>query len=66
MRKFVKFAKNLLPGEKNGRKTGSKFSIVVSAVEEIKIKLNEIFLNALVSLYLFFFEKFLCKQEKKG
>ena len=43
MRKFVKFAKNLLPGEKNGRKTGSKFSIVVSAVEEIKIKLNEIF-----------------------
>ena len=66
MRKFVKFAKNLLPGEKNGRKTGNKFSIVVSAVEEIKIKLNEIFLNALVSLYLFFFEKFLCKQEKKG
>ena len=43
MRKFVKFAKNLLPGEKSGRKTGSKFSIVVSAVEEIKIKLNEIF-----------------------
>ena len=43
MRKFAKFAKNLLPGEKNGRKTGSKFSIVVSAVEEIKIKLNEIF-----------------------
>ena len=43
MRKFVKSAKNLLPGEKNGRKTGSKFSIVVSAVEEIKIKLNEIF-----------------------
>ena len=43
MRKFVKFAKNLLPGEKNGRKTGIKFSIVVSAVEEIKIKLNEKF-----------------------
>ena len=43
MKKFVKSAKNLLPGEKNGRKTGSKFSIVVSAVEEIKIKLNEIF-----------------------
>ena len=43
MRKFVKSAKNLLLGEKNGRKTGSKFSIVVSAVEEIKIKLNEIF-----------------------
>ena len=43
MKKFVKFAKNLLPGEKNGRKTGSKFSIVVSAVEEIKIKRNEIF-----------------------
>lgn len=43
MRKFVKFAKNLLPGEKNGKKTGSKSSIVVSAVEEIKIKLNEKF-----------------------
>ena len=43
MRQFVKFAKNLLPGEKNGRKIGSKFSTVVSAVEEIKIKLNEIF-----------------------
>ena len=43
MRKFVKFAKNLLPGEKNGRKIGSKCFIVVSAVEEIKIKLNEIF-----------------------
>tara|TARA_B100000035_G_scaffold72254_1_gene59586 strand:- start:180 stop:296 length:117 start_codon:yes stop_codon:yes gene_type:complete len=38
MRKFVKFAKNLLPGEKNGRKTGNKFFIVVSVVEEIKIK----------------------------
>ena len=38
MKKFVKSAKNLLPGEKNGRKTGSKFSIAVSAVEEIKIK----------------------------
>ena len=43
MKKFVKFAKNLLPGEKNGRKTGSKSFIAVSAVEEIKIKLNEIF-----------------------
>ena len=43
MRKFVKSAKNLLLGEKNGKKTGSKSSIVVSAVEEIKIKLNEIF-----------------------
>ena len=38
MKKFVKSAKNLLHGEKNGRKIGSKFSIVVSAVEEIKIK----------------------------
>ena len=43
MRKFVKFAKNLLPGEKNGRKIGSKYFTVVSAVEEIKIKLNEKF-----------------------
>ena len=42
MRKFAKFVKNPLPGEKNGRKTGNKFSIVVSAVEEIKIKRNEI------------------------
>jgi len=38
MRKFVKFAKNLLPGEKNGRKIGNKCFTVVSAVEEIKIK----------------------------
>ena len=66
MKKFVKFAKNLLPGEKNGRKPGSKFSIVVSAVEEIKIKLNEIFSLRFGSHYLVFFEKFLCKQEKKG
>ena len=43
MKKFVKSAKNLLPGEKNGEKSGSKSSIVVSAVEEIKIKLNEKF-----------------------
>ena len=43
MRKFVKFAKNLLPGEKNGRKIGSKCFTVVNAVEEIKIKLNEKF-----------------------
>ena len=43
MKKFVKFAENLLPGGKNGRKTGNTFSIVVSAVEEIKIKRNEIF-----------------------
>ena len=38
MKKFVKFAKNLLPGEKNGRKIGSKYFTVVSDVEEIKIK----------------------------
>ena len=38
MRKFVKFAKNLLPGEKNGRKTGNRFFIAVSVVEEVKIK----------------------------
>ena len=38
MRKFVKFAENLLPGEKNGRKIGSKSFIVVSAAEEIKTK----------------------------
>ena len=38
MRKFVKFAKNLLPGEKNGRKTGSRFFIAVSVVEEVKIR----------------------------
>ena len=38
MKKFVKFAKNLLPGGKNGRKTGNKFFIVVSVVEEVKIK----------------------------
>ena len=38
MKKFVKFAKNLLPGGKNGRKTGSRFFIAVSVVEEVKIK----------------------------
>jgi len=38
MKKFVKFAKNLLPGGKNGRKTGNKFFIAVSVVEEVKIK----------------------------
>ena len=38
MKKFVKFAKNLLPGGKNGRKTGSRFFIAVSAVEEVKIR----------------------------
>ena len=38
MKKFVKSVKNLLPGEKNGRETGNKFSIVASAVEEIKTK----------------------------
>ena len=66
MRKFVKFAKNLLPGEENGRKTGSKFSIVVSAVEEIKIKRNEISPIHSVELLFTSFEKSLCKQEKKG
>ena len=38
MKKFVKFAKNLLPGGKNGRKTGNRFFIAVSVVEEVKIK----------------------------
>tara|TARA_B100001113_G_scaffold70350_1_gene54476 strand:- start:21 stop:200 length:180 start_codon:yes stop_codon:yes gene_type:complete len=38
MKKFVKFAKNLLPGGKNGRKTGSRFFIAVSVVEEVKIR----------------------------
>ena len=40
MKKFVKFAKNLLPGGKNGRKTGSRFFIAVSVVEEVKIRLK--------------------------
>ena len=57
MRKFVKFAKNLLPGEKNGRKIGSKCFIVVSAVEEIKIKLNEIFPIRFGQLLFIFFRK---------
>ena len=57
MRKFVKSAKNLLPGEKNGKKTGSKSSIVVSAVEEIKIKLNEIFPIRFVKPLFIFFRK---------
>ena len=38
MKKFVKFAKNLLPGGKNGRKTGSRFCIAVSVVEEVKVR----------------------------
>ena len=38
MKKFVKFAKNLLPGGKNGRKTGNRFFIAVSVVEEVKIR----------------------------
>ena len=38
MKKFVKFAKNLLPGGKNGRKTGRRFFIAVSVVEEVKIR----------------------------
>ena len=53
MRKFVKFAKNLLPGEKNGRKIGNKCFIVVSDVEEIKIKWNEISPIHSVELYSF-------------
>ena len=36
MKKFVKFAKNLLPGGKNGRKTGNRFFIAVSVVDEVK------------------------------
>ena len=65
MRKFVKFAKNLLPGEKNGRKIGSRFSIVVSAVEEIKIKLNEIFPIRFGQPLFIFFEKFCVNKRKK-
>ena len=38
MKKFVKFAKSLLPGGKNGRKTGGRFFIAVSVVEEVKIR----------------------------
>ena len=38
MKKFVKFAKNLLPGGKNGRKTGNRFFIAVSVAEEVKIR----------------------------
>ena len=38
MKKFVKFAKNLLLGGKNGRKTGNGFFIAVSVVEEAKIR----------------------------
>ena len=38
MRKFVKFAKNLLPGEKNGRKIGLKLNIVARDVEQKKYK----------------------------
>ena len=40
MKKFVKFAKNLLPGGKNGRKTGNRFFIAVSVVVEVRIKLK--------------------------
>ena len=42
MRKFAKFVKNPLPGEKNGRKTGNMCFIAVSGVEEVKIKRNKI------------------------
>ena len=38
MKKFVKFAKNLLPGEKNGRKIGNTFFIVANVVEGVKTK----------------------------
>ena len=38
MKKFAKFAKNLLPGGKNGRKTGNRFFIAVNVVEEVKIR----------------------------
>ena len=65
MRKFVKFAKNLLPGEKNGRKIGSKCFIVVSAVEEIKIKWNEISPIHSVELYSFLSKIFCVNKRKK-
>ena len=42
MRKFAKFVKNPLPGEKNGRKTGNMCFIAVSGAEEVKIKQNKI------------------------
>ena len=38
MKKFVKFAKNLLPGEKNGRRIGNTFFIVANGVEGVKTK----------------------------
>ena len=41
MRKFAKFVKNPLPGEKNGRKTGNMCFIAVSGAEEVKIKQNK-------------------------
>ena len=54
MKKFVKFAKNLLPGGKNGRKTGSRFFIAVSVVEEVKIrsKTTSLICDPLVIFYL--------------
>ena len=66
MRKFVKFVKNPLPGEKNGRKTGNKFSFAVNAVEEIKIKRNETCPIHFSEPLFIFFREFLCKQEEKG
>ena len=40
MKKFVKFVKNRLPGEKNGRKIGNTFFTVVNDVEEVKTKVK--------------------------
>jgi len=40
MRKFVKSAKNLLLGEKNGKKTGIMFCIARKNVKEIQRKIN--------------------------
>ena len=55
MRKFAKFVKNPLPGEKNGRKTGNMCFIAVSGAEEVKIKQNKIaLLYRLLGPALFF------------
>ena len=42
MRKFAKFVRNPLPGEKNGRKIGNMCFIAVSGAEEVNIKWNKI------------------------
>ena len=42
MRKFAKFVRNPLPGEKNGRKIGNMCFIAVSGAEEVNIKRNKI------------------------